>query len=104
MEFEPNDQYLADKVKLVVNPKGEVILISTSLTVLRVESDEAYSVESMELSQKQREIREDANGNEFHTSVQGFMGNPHVPKYTGLQRPNVVVSGSEQAKVQQKEV
>lgn len=41
MDFETNDQYLADKVKLIVNPKGEVVLISTSLTVLRVESDEA---------------------------------------------------------------
>ena len=56
-------------MKLIVNPKGEVILISTNLTVLRVESDEAYSVESMELSQKQREIREDGNGVDFHTSV-----------------------------------
>ena len=96
MEFEANDSYLADKVKLIVNPKGEIILISTSLTVLRVESDEAYSVESMELSQKQRDIRDDANG-EFHASVAGFMGNPNMAKYTGLQRPNMV-SGSEQAK------
>ena len=31
------------------------------------------------------------------------MGNPHVAKYTGLQRPNMV-SGSEQAKAQQLEV
>lgn len=93
MEFEANDQYLADKVKLIVNPKGEVILISTSLTVLRAESDESYSVESMELSQKQRDNRDDANG-EFHNSVAGFMGNPSMAKYTGIQRPNLV-SGSE---------
>ena len=53
MDFAANDQLLADKVKLVINQKGEVILISTSLTVLRVEIDEEYSVESMELSQKQ---------------------------------------------------
>ena len=50
MDFAANDQLLADKVKLVINQKGEVILISTSLTVLRVEIDEEYSVESMELS------------------------------------------------------
>ena len=50
MEFESNSQYLIDKVKLIVNPKGEVILISTSLTVLRVETEDTYSVESMELS------------------------------------------------------
>lgn len=100
MEFEANDQYLADKVKLIVNPKGEVILISTSLTVLRVESDESYSVESMELSQKQRDIRDDANG-EFHSSVAGFMGNPHMAKFIGIRPPTMHVSGSEQAKVQQ---
>ena len=58
MDFTANDQLLADKVKLVINQKGEVILISTSLTVLRVEIDEEYSVESMELSQKQ--LRQDA--------------------------------------------
>ena len=40
MDFAANDQLLADKVKLVINQKGEVILISTSLTVLRVEIDE----------------------------------------------------------------
>ena len=60
MDFAANDQLLADKVKLVINQKGEVILISTSLTVLRVEIDEEYSVESMELSQKQ--LRDDAVG------------------------------------------
>ena len=41
MQFEPNDQYLVDKVKLLVNAKAEVVLISTSLTVLRVESEES---------------------------------------------------------------
>ena len=46
------DAYLADKIKLSINKLGEVILISTSLTVLRVESEETHTVESMELSQK----------------------------------------------------
>jgi len=36
----------------MINRLGEVVLISTSLTVLRVESDESHTVESMELSQK----------------------------------------------------
>ena len=52
MRFEPDDAYLADKIKLTVNRLGEVVLISTSLTVLRVESEESQTVESMELSQK----------------------------------------------------
>ena len=50
MRFEIDDAYLADKVKLTINRLGEVVLISTSLTVLRVESDETHSIESMELS------------------------------------------------------
>ena len=98
MQFEPNDQYLVDKVKLLVNAKAEVVLISTSLTVLRVESEESYSVESMELSQKQREVRDDVGG--FHASVSGFMGSPQIKKYTGLNKPSLV-SGNEYARMQQ---
>ena len=98
IEFEPNDQYLVDKVKLIVNPKGEIILISTSLTVLRVESEESYSVESMELSQKQREVRDDATGG-FHASVAGFMGSPQIKKFTGLTRPSLV-TGNEYARME----
>lgn len=50
--FNSGDSYLIDKVKLVINPKAEVILISTTLTVLRSESDESFEVESLGLSQK----------------------------------------------------
>lgn len=47
------DEYLADRIKLLVNVQGEVVLVSTSLTVLRVESEESSSdIESMHLSQK----------------------------------------------------
>ena len=45
-----NFEYLVDKVKLQINSKGELILSSTSNTVLREESEE--SVASLELSQK----------------------------------------------------
>lgn len=48
---------MADKIKLMINKLGEAILISTSLTVLRVETDETHTVESMELSQKHHTIR-----------------------------------------------
>jgi hypothetical protein len=50
---------LVDKIGLTINPKGEVLLVSSTLTVFRVESDEdsdSFSVESLELSQKQREF------------------------------------------------
>ena len=48
-----NFEYVADKVKLQINSKGELIISSTSNTVLREESEE--SIASLELSQKQRE-------------------------------------------------
>jgi len=50
--FNSGDSYLIDKVKLIINQKAEVILISTTLTVLRSESDESFEVESLGLSQK----------------------------------------------------
>lgn len=50
--FNSGENYLIDKVKLIINPKAEVILISTTLTVLRSESDESFEVESLNLSQK----------------------------------------------------
>ena len=53
MDFKSGDAYLADKIKLMINKLGEVVLISTSMTVLRVESEETHTIESMELSQKQ---------------------------------------------------
>ena len=37
----------------MINKLGEIILISSTMTVLRVETNETHTVESMELSQKQ---------------------------------------------------
>ena len=58
----PGKAFLADKIGLTINAKGEVLLVSSTLTVFRVESDEAdsdnFSVQSFELSQKQREFGE----------------------------------------------
>jgi hypothetical protein len=55
--------FLVDKIGLTINPKGEVLLVSSTLTVFRVESDEdnsdSFSVESLELSQKQREFSDE---------------------------------------------
>lgn len=50
--FAAGDTYVIDKVKLVINPKDEVVLVSTSLTVLRSESEDSFTVESLEMSQK----------------------------------------------------
>ena len=50
--FTSGEAFLIDKVKLVINPRAEVILVSTSLTVLRSESEDSFTVESLELSQK----------------------------------------------------
>ncbi len=50
MEFLSSDCYVADKIKLTLNTKGEVVLLSTSLTVLRAESEDNFTVESLELS------------------------------------------------------
>ena len=50
MKFVAGDKYLVDKVKLMINKLGEVVLISTSMTVLRVETEETHTIESMELS------------------------------------------------------
>ena len=58
IKFEAGDNYLADKIRLIINKLGEVILISTTMTVLRVESDDTHTVESMELSQKQHTHRQ----------------------------------------------
>ena len=45
------ETFLADKIKLVLNGKKEIVLISTSLTVLRQETEEPHeSAESIELS------------------------------------------------------
>jgi hypothetical protein len=52
---------LIDKIKLVVNKKGEIVLISTSLTVMieynlfRPDDEESYDVDSLDLSQEQEE-------------------------------------------------
>lgn len=46
--------FLVDRIGLTINAKGEVLLVSSTLTVFRVESEEdnsdSFSVESFELS------------------------------------------------------
>lgn len=49
------ETYLADQVKIVVNKKGEIVIISNSITVFRAEQDDIFTVESFELSQKEED-------------------------------------------------
>jgi len=58
LSVEEGANYLIDKIKMVLNKKGEIVLISTSLTVLiqysmfKAEDEDSFDVESLELSQK----------------------------------------------------
>jgi len=54
--FLEGDCYLIDKIQLIINPKAEIVLSSTTLTVLLNESDESCEVESLHLSQKQDDV------------------------------------------------
>ena len=47
--YKQDYQCLADKIKLVVNLKNEIVLTTTTLTVLRDDND-SYEIESLELS------------------------------------------------------
>ena len=60
-KLQQDSNYLIDKIKLVINKKGEIVLISTSLTVMieyklfRPEDEESYDVDSLGLSQEDDE-------------------------------------------------
>jgi len=57
-----SEEYIVDRIKLIINKKGEVVLISTSLTgkyyfrtkfspiAFRAESDDTFEVDSLELN------------------------------------------------------
>ncbi len=67
INFLSGDSYFIDKVKLVVNAKNEIVLQTTTLTVLRSQNDDSFDIESLELSQKQHDevIMDDYIGNEM---------------------------------------
>ena len=50
LSLNPGDNYVANKVRLMINTHAEVVLISTSLTVLRQETEETLTPDSIELS------------------------------------------------------
>lgn len=58
MKVETGASYLIDKIKLIINKKGEIILISTNLTVclqskmVKEDDEDSFDVNSLELSQK----------------------------------------------------
>jgi hypothetical protein len=43
---------LLDRVKVIINKKGEIVLSTTSKTVIREEKDDTFTIHSMELSQR----------------------------------------------------
>ena len=47
--------YLMDKIKMILNRKGEVVLSSTSSTVIREEREDTFSLNSLEMSQREEE-------------------------------------------------
>jgi|TARA_B110001450_G_scaffold224472_1_gene222106 hypothetical protein len=58
LKVETGASYLIDKIKLIINKKGEIILISTNLTVclqskmVKEDDEDSFDVNSLELSQK----------------------------------------------------
>lgn len=57
VDFKSGESFLVDKAKLVLNPRNELVLVSTSLTVLTKETEDSFEVDSLELSQKQLDER-----------------------------------------------
>ena len=55
------ENYVADRVRVIIYKKGEIIVISTSLTVLRAENEDTFSINSLELSQKENDVNLDRN-------------------------------------------
>ena len=61
LKVEEGANYLIDKIKLILNKNGEIVLISTSLTVMieynmsKAEDEDSMSVNSFDNSQKQDE-------------------------------------------------
>jgi hypothetical protein len=51
----------------VINARNEIVLQTTTLTVLRSQNDDSFDIESLELSQKQHDevIMDDYIGNEM---------------------------------------
>lgn len=53
-----NTTYLLDRVKIVFNKKHEIVILSTSTTAIRQESDENFNLERLVLSQKELMIQD----------------------------------------------
>jgi len=70
LSFIDGDTYIADKIKIIVNKKGEIVIISTSLTVFRAEKDDTFTVESLELSQRDDEVKDHGPSNHYKSMDQ----------------------------------
>eukprot|EP00347_Sterkiella_histriomuscorum_P016494 403352965 len=53
-----NQNYLMDQMKLAVNKRAQIVVSTTSISVIREEKEETFTVESLELSQRDEEEEE----------------------------------------------
>ena len=68
--------YLLDRVRLGINRKGEVVLSTTQSTVLREEKDDTFTVQSLELSQ--RDYEEDLFDPDAEEGKREFIPREHL--------------------------
>lgn len=63
MILENGKDYILDNAKLVLNQKAELVLVSTSITLMRVESEAEGSLEFLELRQQDAAHEDDWDPN-----------------------------------------
>jgi hypothetical protein len=53
-----NQTYVLDRVRVCINKKGEVVITSTTKTVIQEEIDDSFTIQSLEMSQRHNDIEE----------------------------------------------
>ena len=61
--LENGKDYIVDNAKFILNQKAELVLVSTSITVMRVESEADGSLEFLELRQQDAAREDDCDPN-----------------------------------------
>ncbi|CDW83715.1 UNKNOWN [Stylonychia lemnae] len=96
--------YLLDKVKLIVNKRGEIVLSSTSVTAIREEKEDTFTVESLELSQREhdqsKEIkgmnRDEGSDAENNFAISNFMGGAQNQELVVFQSTKQIITHCEE--------
>jgi hypothetical protein len=74
-DLQDNQSYLLDHVRIAVNKKGELVLASTSKTSIRQEKDDNFTVNSLELSQRdEEEYKNHQNDIDYGDEEDFFLG------------------------------